>query len=55
MVGKPKQHNGPGGRLVEVTPERLPARYNTKTEWTVGLGPDSNVTDWAVESKARRP
>jgi hypothetical protein len=55
VVGKRKEYNAPDAPLVEVTAERLPERYNSKTELTFEVKPGGNTKDWALETKGRKP
>jgi hypothetical protein len=55
VVGKRKEHNGPGAALVEITEESLPPRYNSSTELTFEVRPGSNTKDWSVTKKAGKP
>ena len=55
VVGKHKEYNAPDAPLVEITAERLAARYNTQTELTFEARAGGNTKDWAVESKGRKP
>jgi hypothetical protein len=55
VVGKRKEYNGPTAPLVEITKERVPARYSgTGTELTFDVQSGGNTKDWAIETKARK-
>ena len=55
VVGKRKEYNGPDAPLVEIRGERLPERYNAKTELTFEAKAGDNTKDWSVESKQHQP
>jgi hypothetical protein len=55
VVGQHKAYNSPDAPLVDVNGERLPERYNAKTELKFELKPGANVRDWSVESKQPPP
>lgn len=42
---------GDPGQGTERVPEKLPAKYNTKTELTKTVEPGSNVIDFKLDSK----
>jgi hypothetical protein len=50
VVGKRKEYNGPDAPLVDITEERLPPRYHSKTELTFEVPPGRSTKDWSVES-----
>jgi hypothetical protein len=55
VVGQRKEYNSPNAPLVDVSGERLPERYNAKTELKFELKPGANVKDWSVEGKQPAP
>jgi hypothetical protein len=50
VVERRKAYEGADAPLIEVTRERLPARYNTQSELTVDLQPGPNTKDWVLSS-----
>ena len=55
VVGQRKEYNSPNAPSVDISEERLPERYNAKTELKFELKPGANVKDWTVESKQPAP
>jgi hypothetical protein len=55
VVGQRKEYNGPNAPLVDIREERLPERYNAKTELKTELKAGGNVKDWSVEGKQPPP
>ena len=53
VTGQRPQYNGPNAPMMDITEERLPERYNAKTELSVDLKGGDNTKDWSVESKPR--
>jgi hypothetical protein len=51
VVGKRKEYEGPDAPLVEITDERLPAKYNSQTELTFEVKPGANKQDWDLKLK----
>lgn len=51
VVEKRKAYEGPDAPLIEVTRERLPARYNTESELAIDLQPGDNTKDWVLTSR----
>jgi hypothetical protein len=55
VVGQRKEYNGADAPLVDITEERLPERYNAKTELKFEAKAGANVKDWSVEGNQRQP
>ena len=55
VVGQRKEYNGPNAPLVDITEERLPERYNAKTELKLEVKAGDNVKNWSVEGKPLQP
>ena len=51
VIGQRKLSAGPDARVTDIREERLPERYNAKTELKCDLKAGGNVKDWSVESK----
>jgi len=49
VVGKKKVYNTPTSPEMPVTAERLPARYNDKTELDIDVKPGNNPKDWDLK------
>lgn len=50
VVGKRKEYEGPDAPLVEITEERLPAKYNSQSELTFEVKAGDNKQDWDLKS-----
>ena len=50
VVGKRKEYEGPDAPLVEITEERLPAKYNSQSELTFDVKAGNNQQDWELKS-----
>jgi hypothetical protein len=50
VVGKRKEYEGPDAPLVEITEERLPSKYNSRTELTFDVKAGRNKQDWSLQS-----
>jgi hypothetical protein len=44
----------PGAPLVEITEERLPAKYHSATELTLEVKPGKNDKDWTLQGAPKR-
>ena len=51
VVGQRKLSTAPNAPVTDIREERLPERYNAKTELKCDLKGGGNVKDWSVESK----
>ena len=54
VIGTRKEYEGADAPLVEITEERLAAKYNSQTELTFEVKPGANAKDWAVESLSQK-
>lgn len=51
VVGKRKRYETPDSPMVDIKKERLPERYNSKSELTRAIGPGENTVDFELKSK----
>jgi hypothetical protein len=51
VTGKRPAYDEPGSPTIDVTTERIPAKYNAKTELTAEIKPGLNIIDWPLKSK----
>ena len=54
VVGKRKEYEGPDAPLVEITDERLPAKYNSQTELTFDVAPGRNTKDFTLTTDRKK-
>jgi len=50
VTGTRPEYVGPGAPLVEITEERLPAKYNSASDLTFDVKAGKNEKDWALEA-----
>ncbi len=50
-VGKRKRYETPDSPMIDVKKERIPERYNAKSELTRDIGPGENVANFDLKSK----
>jgi len=53
VVDKRKEHPGKDAAWVDITSERLPPRFNSKSELTFDVQPGSNTKDWIIDLKKK--
>lgn len=51
VTGTRPEYAGPGAPVVEITEERLPARYHSASELTFEIKPGKNDKDWPLEAE----
>jgi hypothetical protein len=54
VVGKRKEYEGEGAPLVEITDERLPAKYNSQTELTFDVVPGPSTKDFPLTTERKK-
>lgn len=53
VIEKKKESNAPDAQWVEITTERLPDRFNSKTELTFEVQPGGNSKDWHLDTRKK--